>query len=403
MGHNGEEIYSAAITFDEKYILTGDKKGRIKIWDINAVLNRKGITGHMSYANSIKISPDGTMAATGGYDKTAILWDTHTGIPIFRFGDHSELNVTILGFRKDGKELLSSSSGQICIWDTIKGTLIKKISHKNTLYTIDEFVIFPRENLVFGGTLIYRPTLWDLEKGTVEFYKVDYSFTSELVLSKDGSYVLAGSYPTKLLSEGDEDEVHEEDHDKPEPIKGPAHLWDLSEKRIKCQYWFNDISCLEKKDDKLYPSRVMFSPNEEKIIAGYSEGHLCIWDRETGRLLRSIKAAEKYIVSLFLTPDGNICTKGQDSPKMRIWNLDSFELMREIHLPGQTFEYVHFSKDKNRLVVVSDKKFIHVLDFEQGNILCSTSLKSEIRDLALFNNNIFVSTDEGLLYGFEIV
>ncbi len=402
MGHEGEEIYSAAITFDEKYLLTGDKQGRIKIWDINALLNQKGITGHMSMALSIRISPDGTMAATGGFDKTAILWDTRTGIPIFRFGDHSEIDVIVLGFIKGGKELLTSSPGQICIWDTTTGSLIKKISHKNTLYTIDDFAILPTENQVFGGTLIYRPTLWDLETGAVEIYEVDYSFTSELVLSKNANYLLAGSYSTKLMNEGVDDEAHEEDPNKPEPIKGPVHLWDLIEKRLKCQYWFNDVSCLQKKDDKLYPSRVMFSPNEEEIIAGFSEGHLCIWERETGSLIRSIRAAEKYIVSLFLTSDGNICTKGQDSPKMRIWNLASLELIREIHLPGQTSEYVRLSINKKRLVVVSDKKDVHVLDLKNGNVLCSTTLKSDIRDLALFNNKIFVSTDEGLLYGFEI-
>lgn len=41
IGHNGFDIYSVAVSLDEKYLITGDRFGKIIVWNLNAIANDK--------------------------------------------------------------------------------------------------------------------------------------------------------------------------------------------------------------------------------------------------------------------------------------------------------------------------------------------------------------------------
>ena len=49
-----------------------------QVWDANFKLKINFI-GHTGYVNSVAISPDGSLCASGGKDGCAILWDLNEG------------------------------------------------------------------------------------------------------------------------------------------------------------------------------------------------------------------------------------------------------------------------------------------------------------------------------------
>jgi len=51
----------------------------VKVWNLNHCKLRTNLLGHTGYVNSVTVSPDGSLCASGGKDGTAMLWDLNEG------------------------------------------------------------------------------------------------------------------------------------------------------------------------------------------------------------------------------------------------------------------------------------------------------------------------------------
>jgi len=51
----------------------------VKVWNLNHCKLRTNLMGHTGYVNSVTVSPDGSLCASGGKDGTAMLWDLNEG------------------------------------------------------------------------------------------------------------------------------------------------------------------------------------------------------------------------------------------------------------------------------------------------------------------------------------
>lgn len=107
-GHNAE-IRAIDISNNDSILVSGDKDGRIVVWDFinNKIL--KTLTYHKGDITSVDISPDGRFLVSGGIDNKMYLYDLKNNSLLHEFNDHSD-DVTSVGFSPDGK-LLASASG----------------------------------------------------------------------------------------------------------------------------------------------------------------------------------------------------------------------------------------------------------------------------------------------------
>jgi guanine nucleotide-binding protein subunit beta-2-like 1 protein len=51
----------------------------VKVWNLNHCKLRTNLMGHTGYVNSVTVSPDGSLCASGGKDGIAMLWDLNEG------------------------------------------------------------------------------------------------------------------------------------------------------------------------------------------------------------------------------------------------------------------------------------------------------------------------------------
>jgi guanine nucleotide-binding protein subunit beta-2-like 1 protein len=51
----------------------------VKVWNLANCRIRNNLEGHTAYLNTVTVSPDGSLAASGGADKTVFLWDLSEG------------------------------------------------------------------------------------------------------------------------------------------------------------------------------------------------------------------------------------------------------------------------------------------------------------------------------------
>jgi len=87
----------------------------VKVWNLTQCKLRTNLIGHSGYVNTVTVSPDGSLCASGGKDGTAMLWDLNEGrhLSSLDAGDviHS------LCFSPNRYWLCAATASTIKIWD----------------------------------------------------------------------------------------------------------------------------------------------------------------------------------------------------------------------------------------------------------------------------------------------
>ncbi|CAL5327202.1 unnamed protein product [Camellia sinensis] len=55
----------------------------VKIWNLTNCKIRASLAGHSGYVNTVAVSPDGSLCASGGKDGVILLWDLAEGKKLY--------------------------------------------------------------------------------------------------------------------------------------------------------------------------------------------------------------------------------------------------------------------------------------------------------------------------------
>lgn len=77
----------------------------VKVWNLTNCRLKINHTGHKGYLNTVTVSPDGSLCASGGKDYKAMLWDLNDGKHLHTL-DHNDI-ITALCFSPNRSELNS--------------------------------------------------------------------------------------------------------------------------------------------------------------------------------------------------------------------------------------------------------------------------------------------------------
>jgi len=87
----------------------------IKVWNLTNCKLRTNLTGHTGYINSVTVSPDGSLCASGGKDQTAQLWDLSEGKHLYELEAGDIINCLL--FSPNRYWLCAATEKCIKIWD----------------------------------------------------------------------------------------------------------------------------------------------------------------------------------------------------------------------------------------------------------------------------------------------
>jgi len=89
----------------------------------------QNLSGHTGYLNSVTISPDGSLCASGGRDQTAFLWDLSQGKQLFTLDAGGIIHA--LTFSPNRYWLCAATSKGVKIWDLETRNLVTEIITAN--------------------------------------------------------------------------------------------------------------------------------------------------------------------------------------------------------------------------------------------------------------------------------
>jgi guanine nucleotide-binding protein subunit beta-2-like 1 protein len=87
----------------------------VKVWSLANCNLRNDLIGHTGYVNTVCVSPDGSLCASGGKDGTAMLWDLNEGKRLYSL-DAGEI-INSLCFSPNRYWLCAATDREIKIWD----------------------------------------------------------------------------------------------------------------------------------------------------------------------------------------------------------------------------------------------------------------------------------------------
>jgi len=97
----------------------------VKVWNLTNCKLRTNHYGHNSYINTVTVSPDGSLCASGGRDGKAMLWDLNDGKHLYTLESGDIINS--LCFSPNRYWLCAASGSSIKIWDLETKTVADEV------------------------------------------------------------------------------------------------------------------------------------------------------------------------------------------------------------------------------------------------------------------------------------
>lgn len=145
------QIRCMAVDNKNNILASGDQKGNIKIWELGvaSITEKMTISATSLPINSLAFSPNGKILVSSGDDYTIKLWNAETGEPYDPHErKHSDI-VNSVAFSSDGKLIASGDDeGRIKIWSLKSQTAIFVRKEHTSAVTS---VVFTRDGKLISG------------------------------------------------------------------------------------------------------------------------------------------------------------------------------------------------------------------------------------------------------------
>lgn len=97
----------------------------VKVWASNTCRLRTNLAGHTGYVNTVTVSPDGSLCASGGKDGVAMLWDLSEGKRLYVLEANEIIHCLV--FSPNRYWLVAATTSSIKIWDLESKLMVDEI------------------------------------------------------------------------------------------------------------------------------------------------------------------------------------------------------------------------------------------------------------------------------------
>lgn len=98
----------------------------VKVWNLQTMKLKHNLVKHTGFVNTVAISPDGSLCASGGKDGQANLWGLGNGTHLYKLEANSQINA--LAFSPNRYWLVAGTDSAIIIWDLETKKVVAKLN-----------------------------------------------------------------------------------------------------------------------------------------------------------------------------------------------------------------------------------------------------------------------------------
>ncbi len=328
-GDGFSSIRSLAFSPDGATLAAGSE-GAIRLYDVASGATLSPLEGHTTFVNHVVFSPDGIiLASSDGYGGVRI-WDVRSGATIHQLQAQSG----VLAFSPNGEKLVSGGgSGQVKFWDVDSGELTETLDWKASgIYSVD---LSPDGIVLASGGRDGLVHLWDLRSASI-LYRLSGNLESarNVRFTPDGKSLAAKDW------------------------QGRIELWDVESGNLTRSLEAN--------------VGMAISPDGRSVASG-TEGIIYLRDIGTDAILRTFEWQTNTlewqtadVVSLDFSPDGKTLASGGKYGPIRMWDVESGELIRTLEGHKNAVHFVAFSPDGSKLASASEDETLRVWDLASG-------------------------------------
>jgi WD40 repeat protein len=296
--HNNA-VTSANFNSDGSRIITSSTDTTARIWNSNTGVELFRLDRHLLPVLWANFSPNDKLAVTASEDNTAIIWDATTGQYLRTLEGHTG-DIRSANFSHDGRYIVTSAAdGFVFVWDPMTGDLIDTVFRSTIPVWHSEFshdnnyIIFSD---VYGDVRIY-----DLITDETRTLKTVQGVCPYATISPDGTKVAAASW------------------------FGKCWVWDFATG--------DTLYTLEHPNNGSSGIKIIhsanFSSDSEILLTAAQDFNAVMWNADNGEYIATLKEHNASVVhGSFNFDDVRVLTASRDSTA-KVWNLDKRDLQMD--------------------------------------------------------------------------
>ena len=371
-------IQSIALSPLGTYIVIGDSRGIVQVWDLATGQSVLFLVGHSASVNCVAYSPDGKTIASGSDDKSIRLWSVDSGNCICTLNGHSSW-IQSLAYSPNGDTFVSGSHDK-----TVK---VWSVSSNRCLYTLDghtsmikSVAYSPDGAIVVSGSSDRTARLWSADSGehirTLENHSgsirtIAYSPDGESIAMGDAAHavrlwsVKSDNYVRTFIGHSDEVRVLAYSQDGDIVASGgydyTVKLWSVDSGEC--------LQTLQGHSDSIMAMACSFS--NRMIVSGGYDHLVKLWSVDSGECLRTFKGRSDSITSVAYSPDGESLALGSDNNTVKIWSTASGVCIRTLTGHSNWINSIAYSPDGSTLASGSDDYTVKLWSTDSGKCICT--------------------------------
>ncbi|OBQ20427.1 MAG: hypothetical protein AN488_12830 [Anabaena sp. WA113] len=326
-------VLAVAFSPDGKVLATGEKDGRVRLWNVITGKELLTLRGHSSGVNSVAWSGDSLTLASGSLDKTVKLWNVQTGDCVRTLEGHSS-GVNSVAWSGDSLTLASGSLDKtVKLWNVQTGDCVRTLEgHSSGVMS----VAWSGDSLTLAsGSFDKTVKLWNVQSG-------------DCVRTLEGH----GYWVYSVAWSGDSQTLASGSHDK------TVKLWNVQ-----------SGDCVRTLEGHDWVYSVAWSGDSLTLATGSHDKTMKLWNVQSGECVRTLEGHSSVVRSVVWSGDSQTLASGSSDNTVKLWNVQSGERVRTLEGHSHWVNSVAWSGDSQTLASGSHDKTVKLWNVQSGECL----------------------------------